>query len=267
VERVVGEDAERFGDEPVVMARRLRVPVWVGGDRYAAGRMSEQSGAATDVVRGVHLLDDGMQHRGLARAAEVVVVTAEDLEDVLLPAGNLREGLGALRRADVLVVRAEEMEVVEPRLKGSMREGALVWTVRRRLRFPGPLFVFGAGLRPVAFCAIARPEGFAGMLLGAGCGVVETVFFEDHHAYAMEDIERVVEVAMGLKATGLVTTEKDAVKLSGAMMEVLELVGPVMVVGLEAEMVFPERVGRELEARLAKYLQGRMALELEARLR
>ena len=51
------------------------------------------------------------------------------------------------------------------------------------------------------------------MLAEAGCGVVETVAFRDHHAYELADIDRVIEVAKGLKATGFVT-EKDAVKLT-----------------------------------------------------
>ena len=67
---------------------------------------------------------------------------------------------------------------------------ALVWQVRRTLRFPAPLFCFGAGLRPLAFCAIARPEGFAEMLEEAGCGVIDTVLFADHHRYCMRDVAR-----------------------------------------------------------------------------
>lgn len=132
-----------------------------------------------------------------------------------------------------------------------MRSGAILWTLRRTLRFPAPLFVFGAGLRPVAFCAIARPENFAAMLKQAGCGIVDTIYFDDHHAYAMSDIESVVENAKKLSASGLVTTEKDAVKLTTAMRKRLESVGPLMVAELDVEFIFPERVMRELEARLA----------------
>jgi tetraacyldisaccharide 4'-kinase len=237
----------RYGDEPVVMAERTGVPVWVGSERYEAGVRAE---SWTDGLRGVHVLDDGFQHRGLGRTVDVVLVTAVDLEDELLPAGNLREPLSALRRADVVAVRVEEMEAVGPRIEGLVKEGTLVWSVRRKLRFPAPLFVFGAGLKPVAFCAIARPEGFAQMLVEAGCGIAEMVFFGDHHVYTMADIERVVEVAKGIKATGLVTTEKDGVKLTVEMRALLEEVGPLMVVELEAEILFPNRVMRELEARL-----------------
>jgi tetraacyldisaccharide 4'-kinase len=247
VQLVEGSDAISFGDEPVLIAQRAEVPVWVGADRFAAGERAESDAKS----HGVHVLDDGMQHRQLARAADVVLVTAQDLDDALLPAGNLREPLRALERADFVAVREEEMEFVTPRLKPLVREGTLMWTVRRKLRFPAPLLVFTAGLRPVAFCAIARPDGFATMLKEAGCGIVDTIFFRDHHAYDMADMERVVELARQLNATGFVTTEKDAVKLTAAMHARLESLGPVMVVALDAEFVYPERVARELEERVS----------------
>ena len=260
VELVVGDDAVRFGDEPVLIAERTGVEVWVGADRYAAGVKAEgfpqrsqrfnAEVAEEGIRRRVHLLDDGFQHRRLARAVDVVLVTAEDLDDVLIPAGNLREPLAALGRADVVVVREDEVEEVGKRVWPLLRERGQMWVVRRRLVFPAPLFVFGAGLRPVAFCGLARPEGFAAMLLEAGCGVVETVAFQDHHRYEGRDIERVIEVAKGLNATGFVTTEKDAVKLSGAMRDRLEIVGPLMVVALEAEFDDPAAVLRALEGRL-----------------
>jgi len=248
VEPDVDLSAKRFGDEPLLIARQTKVPVWVGGDRFEAGERAEAE--AGEAQRGVHLLDDGFQHRQLARTIDIVLVTGEDLDDSLLPAGNLREGLSALQRADVVVVREDEFEVVGKRVWARVREGAQMWTVRRTLRFPAPLFVFGAGLRPVAFCAIARPEGFAAMLQEAGCGIVETVAFGDHHRYSMADVERVIEVAKGLNGSGFVTTEKDAVKLTASMRERLERVGPLMVVSLEAVFPDSQAVMRALEAKL-----------------
>ena len=138
-----------------------------------------------------------------------------------------------------------------------LREGTLIWTVRRRLRFPEPLLVLGAGLRPVALCAIARPEGFEAMLKDAGCGIVDTIYFRDHHAYDMADMERVVGLATQLNATGFVTTEKDAVKLTAPMRAKLETLGPVMVAALDVEFVFPERVARELEGESSKTRKSR----------
>jgi tetraacyldisaccharide 4'-kinase len=201
----------------------------------------------------VHLLDDGFQHRGLARAVDVVVVTEEDLEDALLPAGNRREPLRALGRADVVVVREEERERVEARVRGLMRKDAAMWSVRRELRFAeGASAVARAGaMNAVAFCAIARPEGFFAMLKEAGCELVETVAFGDHHKYGRADIERISAIATERGAMGFLTTEKDAVKLTPSMMERLEQVGAVVVVKLEATFVNEAEVVRELEARIA----------------
>jgi tetraacyldisaccharide 4'-kinase len=282
--------AARFGDEPVLIAMRAGVPVWVGAERFAAGvageageaervgamgreadsfaalrndkqgvlrndkqgvlRNDKQGVLRNDKQKCVHLLDDGFQHRQLARAVDVVLVTEEDLQDAMLLAGNLREGLAALRRADVVVVREEERERVEPRVRELMREGAVVWSVRRELRFPDSDGA-SAGPRPVAFCAIARPNDFRSMLAQAGCEAVEMVAFDDHHAYEATDVERLVKVAGERGATGFLTTEKDAVKLSPRMMERMREVGPVCVVGLEAKFVDEGDVVREMEARIS----------------
>jgi tetraacyldisaccharide 4'-kinase len=137
-----------------------------------------------------------------------------------------------------------------------MREGAQMWVARRRLVFPNLMKTLGAGLRPVAFCAIARPENFAAMLLHAGCGVVETVAFADHHTYTKADVLRVIEVANGLNASGFVTTEKDAVKLTPELRGLLEAVGPLMVVALEVEFVDAEAVVAAIETKL---LEARIA--------
>jgi len=270
--------AARFGDEPVVIAQRAGVPVWVGAERFAAGEAAEGFAAsggeqqqgqkrnagilplhcvqgqndnsefANDKSR-AHLLDDGFQHWGLARAVDVVLVTEEDLEEALLPAGNRREPLAALRRADVVVLRDTERARVETRVRELMRAGAAVWSVRRDLRFADCEGSGSAGTRPLAFCAIARPDGFWAMLEESGCQLAEIVAFGDHHAYAMVDMVRMVAMAKKCGATGFVTTEKDAVKLTEAMMERLREVGPVCVAVLTARFVDEADVLRELEAR------------------
>jgi len=252
-------EAGRFGDEPVLIAARAGVAVWVGAERFAAGAQAEANAltqrknaeGAEESEHHLHLLDDGFQHRQLARAMDVVLVTAEDLSDRLLPEGNLREPWSALGRADAVVVREEEIDGVRAAVWPLLREGAQMWVARRRLVFPAPMKTLGAGLRPVAFCAIARPEGFAAMLLDAGCGVVETVAFLDHHRYTRRDVRRLVEVAKGLDASGFVTTEKDAVKLTPALREMLAAVGPLMVVALEVEFADSEKVVAAIEARIS----------------
>ena len=88
-----------FGDEPLLIARKLRVPVIVGEDRYAAGQFAEQKFGTQ-----LHLLDDGFQHRRLARDFDIVLIAPTDAEDLLLPTGRLREPLSSLARADAVVL-------------------------------------------------------------------------------------------------------------------------------------------------------------------
>ena len=255
VDLAAPDAAQLFGDEPLLLAERSSVPVWVGADRFAAGQAAEadenQPSLWPDAPRRLHLLDDGFQHRQLARDFDLVLVTAEDLDDALLPAGNRREPLAALRRADAVVLREEEAEALAGPVRALVRDSTPLWTLRRTLLFPQPLGIFGAGLRPLAFCAIARPENFVAMLRAAGCGVIDAVTFRDHARYGEAELEQIIAFAQELRATGLVTTGKDAVKLPPATRQRLEeAVGPLMVVELEAEFIYSSPVIRALEARL-----------------
>lgn len=240
-----------FGDEPVMIAQRTGADVWVGNDRYATGARAEAAVLPHTGSKRLHLLDDGFQHVQLSRQLDVALITLEDLNDALLPAGNRREPLRALRRADVLVVRENESDLVLPRIAALKRSDAALWTIRRRLLFSSPLTVLGAGLRPIAFCAIARPEDFAAMVTAAGCGILDTIAFPDHHRYTADDIATILATAQRLNATGFVTTEKDAVKLSAAMREQLATIGPLMIAKLRVEFTDPDHVLRTLEERLA----------------
>ena len=237
VERVEPfDDAAWHGDEPVLLAQRSGVPVFVGGDRYQAGVLAEQSEPSEKTM--VFLLDDGFQHRQLARDVDIVLLTKEDVEDRLLPAGNLREPLGALRRADVIVLREEEAEglrgVVEELTRD--RSGPAVWVIRRTLSL-GEGGEVALPTMPLAFCGIARPESFAAMLKGQGYEPTERVVFADHHAYGEEDVARLLERARLCGANGFVTTEKDAVKLTPTLRDRLEGVGPIVVARLHVELV------------------------------
>jgi len=247
----LGGDTERYGDEPVLLAQRSRVPVYVGTDRYRAGLMAEEvpAGKAEEVTPGkaenlpvgkivVHLLDDGFQHRGLARDIDVVLLTRKDVEDVLLPAGDLREPLTALREADVIVLREDEVVALSDFVAGMMRETRDVplWVVRRRLRVAteGPVPRPG---RPLAFCGIARPEGFFEMLEADGCGMAGRVVFGDHYAYGERDVTRLIEEALRCGADGFITTEKDAVKLTRPMRDRMEGVGTLAIAELQVELL------------------------------
>jgi tetraacyldisaccharide 4'-kinase len=229
------DDARWHGDEPVLLAQRSEVPVFVGADRYRAGVMAEQDEDSERQV--VFLLDDGFQHRQLARDFDIVLLTKEDVEDRLLPAGNLREPLAALVEADVVVLREEEAGSLRGVIAGLRVKGKpAVWVIRRQLSLgDGGDAVLPT--MPFAFCGIARPEGFVAMLSGRGYEPVQTMFFPDHHAYEEQDVARLVERARDCEANGFVTTEKDAVKLTPVLRDRLESVGPIVVARMDVELV------------------------------
>ncbi len=204
-----------FGDEPLLIARRLQAPVVVGEDRYEAGRFAESRFGAQ-----IHLLDDGFQHRGLARDFDIVLVTPDDARDRLLPAGRLREPLSSLRRADAVVLASGASPDSFP------VSGKTVWRVRRGI------VARDVPARPVAFCGVARPQNFLLQLRAAGIDPVAEAFFRDHHAYTERDVRDLLQLRQRSEAGGFVTTEKDAVNLGGY----LAALAPLAVVPVKMEL-------------------------------
>ncbi len=232
VERVDGTGSvQRYGDEPLLIARSTGVPVYVGASRYEAGLLAESEFEG----QGVHLLDDGFQHRQLARNLDIVVVHRSDLKGRLLPAGRLREPLSSLSRADVVVLRQEDAEL-ESAFRTYVRADCCFWRVRRRLALPRLV------QRAVAFCGIARPDEFFQALAGSGAEVVERVRFRDHHRYTAADIERLAEIGRRLGCDAFVMTAKDDVKLDAAMRSRLNAVAPLYSAALTVEMEDQEAV-------------------------
>lgn len=207
--------ARDFGDEPLLIARRLSVPVVVGEERYAAGMFAEKKFGPQ-----LHLLDDGFQHRSLARDFDIVLVTPEDIRDRLLPAGRLREPLSSLRRADAIVLTSGASQEEFP------LDGKLVWRARRGI------VPTNVPSRPVVFCGIARPKNFVLQLRTAGIEPVAEAFYRDHHAYSEQDIRDLLSLQRRSEAGGFVTTEKDAVNLGGF----LSALEPLAVVPVKMEL-------------------------------
>jgi tetraacyldisaccharide 4'-kinase len=207
--------AQEFGDEPLLIARTLQVPVVVGEDRFEAGRFAEEQFGPQ-----MHLLDDGFQHRALARDFDVVLVTPQEASDQLLPSGHLREPLQSLRRADAVVLAGGARKEAFP------LDGKRAWRVRRGIapRDVPP--------RPVVFCGIARPQNFLLQLRTANIEPVAEAFFRDHHTYHEKDVRELLQLKQRSHAGGFVTTEKDAVNLGGY----LSSLEPLAVVPVKMEL-------------------------------
>lgn len=205
-----------FGDEPLLIARTLQVPVIVGEDRYVAGLFAESNCAPQ-----LHLLDDGFQHRALARDFDIVLVTPQDASDRLLPAGRLREPLTSLRRADAVVFASGASPDSFP------LSGQFVWRVRRGI-VPGNI-----PQRPIVVCGIARPQNFVLQLRAANIDPIAEAFYHDHHAYSDKDIRELLDLKRRSDAGGFVTTEKDAINLGGF----LSALEPLAIVPVKMELL------------------------------
>ncbi|HXJ85809.1 MAG TPA: tetraacyldisaccharide 4'-kinase [Candidatus Binatia bacterium] len=211
----------QFGDEPLLIARKLQIPVIVGEDRFEAGRFAEARFGAQ-----LHLLDDGFQHRALARDFDIVLVAPQDADDKLLPAGRLREPLSSLARADAVVMAGGASEQNFP------LQGKAVWRVRRG--------IVGEGIpaRPVVFCGIARPQNFLLQLRTANVEPAAQAFYRDHYAYGERDVRELIELKGKSEAGGFVTTEKDAVNLG----PYLSALVPMAVVPVKMELMDADKV-------------------------
>jgi tetraacyldisaccharide 4'-kinase len=247
VERVaaeaVSDPADRYGDEPWLIAQQADVPVFVGRTRSAAGRLAESTLVDVGGSGHVHLLDDGMQHRGLARDAEIVLLHRSDFRTALLPAGRLREPLPALERADFVVLREEDSELAE-RARRWMRPDAQIWVIRRELQLPT---LPGAA---VIFCAIAHPEEFVEGVGAKGVAIAATHAWRDHHLFTDRDVAMLCGMAAKRDAKCFLTTAKDAVRLTNAQRARLEDIAPVLVVELTARLLDQETALAALEERL-----------------
>jgi tetraacyldisaccharide 4'-kinase len=206
--------SNQTSDEIQLLRQRLgdRVKFGIGPNRYQSGSRLE-----TENEIDVFILDDGFQHRQLARDLDIVMLDgSRKLRDEwLLPAGLLREPIAAVRRADLLIVtRKFDRLAMEAR---DSRGLPLFYAQTRLLGFcrlgstNEPLYLSEIGAGPLfAFCGIGNPDAFFSDLDRWNIPSVGRTTFPDHHKYSGRDIGRLENQAVMLRATGLVTTEKDA---------------------------------------------------------
>ncbi|AFL90200.1 lipid-A-disaccharide kinase [Terriglobus roseus DSM 18391] len=242
--------ATDFGDEPLLLAQRLGCPVYVARNRYDAGRWAERDRhhLRDDKTLALHLLDDGFQHRQLARAVDIVLLTAADARDTLLPAGDLREPMRALRRASVIVLREEEAEKLLPLLNRFKRGRELppVWLIERKFAVIDGL----PATRPLAFCGIARPEGFRTALTEKAISPAGFTALRDHQTYDEATIQKLITSAKAAHANGFITTAKDAVKLTPNLRRQLESIGPIAIGDIRVTLRNEEQCVTEVVAQI-----------------
>lgn len=172
------------------------------------------------------VLDDGFQHRRLARDFDVVLIDATNPWGFgyLFPRGTLREGIGSLRRAGMIIltrcdaVPLEELDKIRRRLSKIVPEIPVAQTCHGPREWIGPGHTAPPEAclgRPMgAFCGIGNPNAFRHTLRTLGAEVRDFRIFLDHHPYSREDVEGLRTWADGLPADAMIaTTQKDWVKL------------------------------------------------------
>ncbi len=198
---------EKCGDEVFLLSSRLPEAIVVAGkDRVKAAKMAADAGA--EVV----ILDDGMQHRRIARDVEIVVVNGQDPYGggYFLPRGFLRDDPKRLREADLIVINGGEEITSLPRQVVVENKPQKVFLL------DGKEIDIAKGSCVGVFCGIANPDRFVQAVEKMGCKVVETHFVADHRKVGDRELLKFSSRAKERGAEILLCTEKDAVKgLSG----------------------------------------------------
>ena len=237
------------GDEANMMARHLNgVPIIVGRQRYLAGQVA-LARFNVDVL----LLDDGYQHRQLARDVDILTVPATrpfGNPERLLPVGTLREPPTALRRADIILLThadASDVSVRTREVVSRLVPTALIFESVHQPTHLYPLYPkslgtdsynfkmsddYGTanheksdnlinhssdlfeGKRLLAVCGIGDPEAFVMTLRRCSPKRVELLSFPDHHVYTETDGQQIYAAFQDTKADLIVTTQKDEQKLA-----------------------------------------------------
>jgi len=244
---------QNYEDEPAIFAQHCaEAGVIVNPDRVA--------GAAEAVTRfgaEVLIMDDGFQHRRLARNLDIVTIDATKPFGYgrLLPAGLLREPVTALARADAVVItrcdQVKETDLAE--LEQKLRQINPNMIIARSIH--APIFAESIknkkisleslkGKKVFAFCGIGNPQAFLNTIHTLGCDVVGSRVYDDHQHYNSDDVAGICEQAMCGKAELILTTQKDWTKI--ARLDALRNEMPFAYLAIELKFISGEDGLRDL---------------------
>lgn len=232
------------GDEAYMLAKHLsHVPIVVSKCRYLAGQVALER-FKVDVL----LLDDGFQHRQLARDVDILTIPATTPfgnPEKLLPVGTLREPTTALRRADLILLTHTDTPNISGHAKTVVKALAPSVPILESIHQPTHLYPLAVsdqqsvvstkpplptteirdpkvvpadikelkGRRILAVCGIGNPDAFVATLMGCSVAGVELLAFPDHYVYTEADRQQISAAFRTAAADFIVTTQKDAQKL------------------------------------------------------
>jgi len=229
---VIVSSPEECGDEPFLMARKLKdVPVLVDKNRFAAGLYAQKI-FNPDII----ILDDAFQHRKIYRDSDIVLIDSTNPwgNGSVLPGGPLREPLNSLKRADLIVLsRTNETENIEPVVQKIEKLSTAPITLTR-YKVKSWIDIKGKTYNPdylrhkpvFGFTATGNPESFKKTLKFLNVDLKGFKIYKDHHWFKESDIKTIADKAENLNVGYLVTTEKDMVKLRQSEEFVLPVLAP-----------------------------------------
>jgi tetraacyldisaccharide 4'-kinase len=222
VSRGYGAEAGSRNDEALELEQKLPdVPHLQNPDRVAAAETAIEE-FETELI----LLDDGFQHRRIARDLDLVMIDALEPDGLghVFPRGTLREPLAGLARADVVALsRADMVDVAErqrirERLQPYAASASWIEVAHRPVGFLSStgetaLISSLSGCNVAAVCGIGNPQAFRHTIDTCGMNVAAMREFADHHNYTREDVQSLSDWADQLEVTAILCTHKDLVKL------------------------------------------------------
>ena len=223
ISRGYGSRVDGLNDEALEIAQRIPgIPHLLDPNRVRAAWQAVNDHASQLIV-----LDDGFQHRRIARDLDVVLVDATNPFGYghLLPRGTLREPPAALQRADLLaltrvdLVEPESLCVLEDQLTRhapGVPQFHVAYQPSHLLNVAGEQQELRGlqGKSVAAFCGIGNPHAFRLTLEGSGCRLVDFRAFPDHHPFGEEDLESLTRWLTHLhQVDAVICTHKDLVKI------------------------------------------------------
>lgn len=227
------------GDEPYLISENFpKAIVIVGKDRHTASNMAARMGAQ------MILLDDGMQHRHLARDFEIVLIDSRDPfgQGHFLPRGLLRESVNSLSRADFIILNHVKDEEEFLKLKNDISEYSKAFVAGSQMKVTKFSDLSGneiPSLKDVKiglFCAIAKPEKFKETILNEEAIILDEYFIGDHLSFDPLKLEEFANNCRAKGAEMIVCTEKDQVKFP----KYLKVSLPIIWVKVKLDLVFGE---------------------------
>lgn len=256
---------QNYTDEPVILAESCpQAKIIVNPDRVAAARQAVEKFGAN-----VLIMDDGFQHRRLARNLDIVTVdaTCPFGYGKMLPAGLLREPIAVLKRADAVVItrcdQAGENELAELEKKLRLVNPDMI--IARSIH--KPIYAKSTNGRKIsldelkdkrvlAFCGIANPDAFFNTVNELGCDIVGSKIYNDHYRYTDDCLADIYEQAADSKADFVLTTQKDWTKI--AQLTAVKKNIPLAYLAIELKFISGEgKITQLIEDALAGKIAGK----------